>query len=188
MSGPTFLAKGTHVIQAAEWINERLGAGAFQSMVARAGDEWATPMPMHWYDLDVLLHVITETARRLSMTVESVTAEISRRNAQRDLTTVYRVFLRVLRPSVVLGFMPRMWETYFRFGAVKVVTNEPGLFVLVTSGIPTRFLGWLRGGWVGFLPETIRVAGGRDVALRMDEPEPDGQGHHRVRVHATYRR
>ena len=188
MNAPTYLAKGTHVLQASEWIDQRLGAGTFQKLVAEAGASWSPPMPMLWYDLDVLLRVITEVARRLGTTVEAVTTEISRRNAQHDLRTVYRVFLRILRPVVVLGFMPRMWETYFRFGSVHVITNEPRLFVLVTRGIPTRFLGWLRGGWTGFLPETIRVAGGHNVSLRMSDPEPDlTQGLHRVKVHAIYR-
>lgn len=185
---PRFGAKGTHVIQAVAWIDGRLGAGSFRKLAERAGADWSSPMPMIWYDLDVLLEVISEAALKLDMTIEDVTTQIALRNAQNDLTTIYRVFLRLLRPTVVLGFMPRMWETYFRFGTVKVLQNEPGSFTLITHGIPQRFLGWLRGGWKGFLPETIRVAGGNSVAIEVGTPERDqAPDTFAVIVKATYR-
>ncbi len=182
------LAKGTHVIQARLVVDEQLGEGTFRRLSQEAGGSFQELLPMMWYDLDVLLKVLSAAAPLMNKDLETLTTEVATRNARNDLTTVYRVFLRILRPGIVLGFMPRMWETYFRFGSVKVLTNATGRFALVTHGIPERYLPWLRGGWLGFLPETIRVAGGTNVDVTVDKPEPDGKpGSFRVTVRASYR-
>jgi len=187
MSNPEYLAKGTHVLAAQAVIDARLGSGTFLKLAQTAGASWPAILPMQWYDLNLLLKILVEAANRLGRSVELLTTEIATQNAKNDLTTVYRVFLRILRPTIVLGFMPRMWETYFKFGTVKVVTNERGQFTLITSAIPERYLSWLRGGWMGFLPEKIRVAGGVAPLVTVDKIEPDElPGTFRMTLRATY--
>ncbi len=183
-----YLAKGTHVVQAAELIDERLGEGTFNTLVRAAGGQWGHVLPSLWYDLDVLLKVLSDAAPLMGKDVETLTREIATRNARHDLTSVYRVFLRILRPTIVLGFVPRIWETYFRFGSIRVVVNGRGRFELVCHGIPERYLAWHRGGCLGFLRETILIAGGAEVSVTTEKPEPDGKpGIFRVVAHATYR-
>lgn len=181
--------KGTHAIQIRDWVEAKQGRAAFAQLMAEHGptpEDGREFLVSGWYDAAQLLAVIESVAAAAHISVESAVQEIARRNAHHDLTTVYRVFLRILSPQPVLSFLPRLWQQYFRFGTVVVLANTPGSISFVTRGISTRFVPWVRGGWRGFLPETIVVSGGKQPVITSMFEEPAGHDLWDVTVEAVY--
>jgi hypothetical protein len=156
-----FRCKGTHVIQIRNWIDRKVGPGAFDRLLLERTGRVPEPVLVGgWYDTFQMIGTIEAAAALTDMKLEDVVTEIATQNARNDLKTVYRVFLRILAPVRVLSMLPRIWRQYFSFGEVVVLANEPGTIVLETRQIPTPLTPWVVGGWRGFLPETIRASGG----------------------------
>ncbi len=181
--------KGSHVVQAAEWIDGKLGAGTFKAKVAHHGAPWTgIIMPGTWYPLEPLLGVIEHAARELRLGVEDITAEIARRNAEADLRGVYKLFVKLASPMYMLSHGQKLWGAYVGFGEATVLENERGRWVAEAKGIPERFLSWALGAWRGFLPAGVAVSGAKDAQLKVVQaPRPLDDGTFGFRVEMTYR-
>jgi hypothetical protein len=176
----SYLCKGAHIIQSRNWVNEKLGPGTFEGLVADAGPNWrANFLPSTWYEVAPLAQALKHVAPQVKMSVQDVTREIARRNALNDLKTFYRVFLSIVAPVRVMSFTPQLWSTYVKFGVSRAIRNEQGHYVGECTGIPEQFIDWVCGAWLGFVPTTIEVAGGKNVRgtiiKRWAEPSKPGE-------------
>jgi hypothetical protein len=159
-----YRAKGSHLIQAEAWFDKQFGAGKFNQQYCEAAHTSSLVLlPGSWYDVEPLTAVVGAAATRLGRPLEDVAQEIARLNALHDLTTMYRVFLRLASPVFTLRHTPRLWSTYVEFGAARALVNEPGHYIGEGSGIPGHLLDWVCGSWRGFIPAAIEVAGGKSV-------------------------
>ncbi|MDB4990219.1 MAG: hypothetical protein JWN04_5397, partial [Myxococcaceae bacterium] len=102
--------KGSHVFQVKSWVDKRLGPGEFTRMTRHAGDNWTVVLPVAWYDVEVVNDVMKQASLRTGISVEEISTEVCRLNAERDLTTLYRFFLRVAQPQRVLEHTPKLWR------------------------------------------------------------------------------
>jgi hypothetical protein len=180
------VVKGSHVVVAEAWVDERLGRGTFKRLTENAGEHWQILLPMTWYDIDTLHDALEVAARRLDLSVEDITAEIARRNAEIDLRSIYKLFLRVAQPRRVLSLTPRLWNTYVKFGSAWAVQNDDGYYVGQGDGFDERLLGWGCGCWRGFIPATIQVAGGRVALSRILKKWRQPDGTYSVQFEVTY--
>jgi hypothetical protein len=93
------LVKGSHIVQAERWVDARLGKGTFQELTRPAGENWRIILPMAWYEVDVVEAALEQVSGKLRVSAEDITIEVARANAEADLTSIYRVFLRVAQPQ-----------------------------------------------------------------------------------------
>jgi hypothetical protein len=188
---PDYKVKGSHVVMAAHWVDERLGAGTFKKLVGVSDPEYQSVlMPVVWYNVDPLNEALQQVSAELHKPVSDMTMEIARLNALKDLTTMYRIFLRIAAPVRVMGFTPRLWSTYVGFGEATAIKNEPGDYLGECTGIPKRLIDWTSGAWRGFVPAAIELAGGRDVKGVIAGTWPEGRSDGRdelYRLHCEVR-
>ena len=185
----SYRCKGSHVVQARIWVNERLGEGTFEQLISDSGPPWNAPLlPSTWYDVGPLTKALKHVAAKLGRNVQDVTREIARRNALNDLKTLYRVFLSIAAPVRVMTFTPQLWSTYVKFGEAKAVKNDQGHYIGECSGVPAAYLDWACGAWLGFVPTTIEVAGGKDVQGRIIKrwSENEAGGIYTLQCEITY--
>ena len=98
---------------------------------------------------------------------------IGRESTKRDLNSVYRGFLRVLSPRVVLSASTRFFGTYYRPGLMKLVESRDG-FGRVTF---TDCHGFDRDVWsdvFGGCEVTMELAGARSLRMRVELGGRDG--------------
>jgi hypothetical protein len=152
--------KGSHIVRMSEWIEEHLGEGAFARL---AGNRWGVIVPVGWYEFDEVHEILLEASRRAGKSVQEIAREIGRLNAERDLTSIYRFFLRIAQPQRVLGYGPRLWRTYVTFGEAVEVTNDKGHFIGQGTGFTQRQIDWACGVWEGFVPTAVRLCGGKNI-------------------------
>jgi hypothetical protein len=180
------LVKGSHIVAAETWVDTRLGKGTLKQLTENAGQNWRIILPVAWYEIDVLHDALEEVSRRVDLSVEDITTQLARLNAESDLRSIYKVFLRVAQPQRVLSMTPRLWTTYVRFGSATAITNEKGLYVGQGDGFDQRLLGWGCGCWRGFIPATIEVAGGRVMDARIINRWRQNDGTHSVQFQVVY--
>lgn len=145
-------------------------------------------LPGAWYDANVLARVIHDAATQAGERPAGLAARIARRNAERDLTSIYRVFLRDASPHRLLALLPQLWRNYVAFADSRVIRNDPGHFVGHCVGVPSRLREWAEGFWLGFLPTAIQLAGGKNAqgrALGASAIDPGGRLY-RMELEFTY--
>jgi hypothetical protein len=178
--------KGSHVVQAREYIDGHLGPGTFTKYTAHGGDSWSIILPVVWYDIDILYDALAKASEELRVSIEDITARIARLNAEKDLTSIYRFFLRAAQPHRVLAHTPKLWTTYVSFGSAKAIKNEPGHYLGQGDGFDEKLVGWGSGCWRGFIPATIEVAGGRDLNSRIVRSWRAHDGTYSVQFEVNY--
>jgi len=185
--GSERLVQGSHVVAAETWVDSRLGNGTFRKLTQHAGDNWKILLPVAWYEIDTLHLALEAVAKRMDLSVEDITTEIARLNAESDLRSIYKIFLKVAQPQLVLSQTPRLWTTYVKFGSAWAVQNDKGHYVGQGDGFDERLLGWGCGCWRGFIPATIGVAGGRVALTRILKKWRQNDGTYSVQFEVTYR-
>jgi hypothetical protein len=152
--------KGSHIILVNEWVDQHLGAGTFTRLTKNC---WGVIVPVGWYDVAALLDVFDEASRLTGKPVEEIATEIARLNAEKDLTSIYRLFLRIAQTQRVLSYTPRLWRTYVSFADARVLKNEAGMYIGEGYGFTGKQIDWACGCWYGFIPTAIRLAGGKEI-------------------------
>ena len=180
------LVKGSHILAAETWVDQRLGKGTLMKLTQHAGDNWKILLAVAWYEVDILHAALESVAKRLDRSVEDITAEIARLNAESDLRSLYKVFMRVAQPSLVLSQTPRLWSTYVKFGTAWAVQNEKGHYIGQCDGFDERLLGWGCGCWSGFIPTAITIAGGKVAQSRIAKRWRQPDGTYSLQLEVTY--
>jgi hypothetical protein len=123
--------------------------------------------PLSWYrDLHL-------AARRGTASEAGLAWQIGRESTRRDLNGIYRVFLRVLSPSFVLSGAARIFETYYRPGALRLDESRPG-FARITL---MRCHGFNMDVWsdvCGACEVALELTGCKGVRLRAEKGARDG--------------
>jgi hypothetical protein len=180
--------KGTHVMVAREWVDQRLGPGTFTKLARSREPEFPElALAIAWYDVHPLVHALTEAAKLLDMPVREITASIAYLNADRDLHTVLRAFMWAAGPVMLLSQSARLWRAYVAFAEARVILNERGRYVGQCHTFPSELSEWVAGAWEGFLPRAIEIAGGsRPSARTLVHDGADTPGHAWLQCEITY--
>jgi hypothetical protein len=172
---------------ARRWVDERLGEGAFTGQAKAIGAEWGgVILPGSWYDVAPLCEVLTWASGKANRSLQDVTAELATRNAREDLSTIYRVFLRLASPVRLLSMTPTLWRNYVKFGEGVAVRNTPGHYIGECTGVPERFFDWAVGCWFGFMPVAIEMAGGKGARARVIDRSLKPGGDCRFQIEIKY--
>jgi hypothetical protein len=128
-------------------------------------------VPSGWYPVAWKreLHAAGRSATGESRLAWVMGAEMTKR----DLTGIYRAFLRVVSPRYVLSAGSRIFSTYLRPGSMRVVETRSG-FVRVAF---EECLGFDRNVWqdvLGGCQATLEAAGAKAVRLRYEQGAGDG--------------
>jgi len=116
------------------------------------------PLAMSWLPLERVIRIHNAIFRDLFDGDPAKAFELGRRQFQSDLSTLYRMFIRVASPKYVIERAARIYETYVRNAGTMRVTDERATSVaLVVEGHPSReplFYEYLRGSIVATLEMT----------------------------------
>ena len=182
-----YQVKGSHIVVARDWIDERLREGAFSMQAKLAGASWGEIiLPGMWYPVEPLIKVLAWASPKVGRPVQEVAAEIAMGNARKDLTTIYRAFMRLASPVRLLRMTPMLWRNYVKFAEATVVQNDPGYYIGACTELPERFGDWAVGCWLGFLPVAIEMAGGKGVRAKLLDQVSELNGNLRLRVEIKY--
>jgi hypothetical protein len=168
--------KGSHLLQARELLDLRLGPSTFDRLAATEHVALGPLLPGVWYDAEPVVRMLQLGARELSTDVETLTCEIARSNAFADLNSIYKVFLRAAQPRRILSFVPQLWRTYVDFATGRVIKNDAGRFVGQCSDVPEELVMWARGCWLGFLPSAVELCGGAVGHARIARSWTEARG------------
>jgi hypothetical protein len=93
------------------------------------------PLPITWLPLELLLPIFEQANNLLFDGDLEKAVDMSRRQIREDLSTIYRVFIRVASPRFVASRAAAIYSTYFRNnGSARVVAEtERSVDILVAD-------------------------------------------------------
>lgn len=158
--------KGMAVINARDWIDERLGAGWFTQITQSFDPEWPERLlPGDWYPVRPEFATF-EAAHELIDgydSLEDMLAALAGDVALKDLNGMLRAFLWAATPRMFLRTTPMIWDTYVNFTKISNIDNPQGCYAATVVEIPEDLVVWVAGSWRGFLGPALELAGGVNV-------------------------
>jgi DNA-binding CsgD family transcriptional regulator len=188
------LIPGAKIFLRRDFVRERFGVSAWEAILARVSPEdrqqIAAAEPGAWYDVHLVERLHQALADHLKAD-DALLMELGRFDADRELSTVYRWFVRLLRPSFAIRHMNLYWRRSHDTGTWRSwrngteITAELRDWAVVNRAYCTTLLGYLGrtlelfGGKVGPLEHTECRAEGHEACiyrthleLPVDEPRP----------------
>jgi hypothetical protein len=181
------LTKGTGFQNVREFVVSRSGVNAWESVVAQlsAPDRAVLEaiVPVGWYDLNVYARLIRAVDERLGVGDLRLVLALGKFEAERDLTTTQRVFLRLVRPSFAIEQMDKYWRRFHDSGTWTTDRGDREVIATLTGwgGVDVALCREL----VGYLGRTLELLGGRDVT--MEHRRCRARNDEICEFHATFR-
>lgn len=172
------LTKGMGFVNARSFVLARAGSAGWEAVLARLSEDdratLASIIAVGWYPIGLdarLQRAIDE----VHGTGDQATSEaIGRYAAERDLTTIHRIFLRLFSPGFAVEKLTELWPRYHDSGRWTIVESS-GTHVI------GRLDDWggnvdaiLCRGAAGYIGRCLELAGARHVV--MDHPKCRARG------------
>ena len=117
-------AKGTNMLHMRSFVERTYGAAPWQSVLAALTDAdravVSTLTPAGWFDLDTQHRLLRCIDRTIGNGDLSLVPVIGRYEADQDLSTVHRLFVRFTSPAYVLQKSGEYWRRFYDTGTWKV--------------------------------------------------------------------
>jgi hypothetical protein len=173
------IARGVNFVFAKEYLQRELGAARWDAIAGRMapldGEVWRNPFPMNVYPFSSFMALLGALAQEPGEASEARLAQMYEYIADRSLSTLYKVFFRMMNPGFVIGNYPKLWSRFFTAGEVEVTDARPGGAV-VHFTVPLLLLDWLPAACLGYSTRAVKMAGGQlrslhEVGRRMGPGE-----------------
>ncbi len=173
--------KGSVIAATVDFARARFGdEGCNQWLAALPSDSQEivrTPLASSWYDLTCGLIAPTRVLCDLFMNGRaSATREIGRYSADKTLTGIYRVLLKLGSPSFTCKKAPIAMMTLYRPGKATVVALGEGTCTVRVHNLGDTG-GFVEERMVGFVARALELAGGKavDVSWRPSDDEANAR-------------
>lgn len=178
------LIPGAKIFLRRDFVRERFGVAVWEAALARVSEEdrrqIATADSGAWYDVRLVERLHQAVADQLKAD-DALLAELGRFDADRELSTVYRWFVRLLRPSFAIRHMNLYWRRSHDTGTWRSWRNGTEVTAELRDwAIVNRAWCITLGGYLG---RTLELFGGKIGPIEHTECRAEG---HEACVYRTH--
>jgi predicted hydrocarbon binding protein len=116
--------KGLSFVAVRDYVLDRSGRAHWAAAVARLpkedGEIIEGVVGVGWYPLDLFARVLRAVDREIGTGDLSTIAPMGRFEAERDVPTIHRVLLKMVRPAFIVEKMAELWPRYNSTGRLVV--------------------------------------------------------------------
>jgi hypothetical protein len=175
-------SKGIGLVNARSFAIKRFGPDGWQRTLASLSledrDVLAGVVSVGWYPLELHARVTRAIDEVHGVGDLALAAQLGRFQADTDLTTVHRVFLKLISPNFAVEKLTELWPRY----------HDSGRWVVARRG-DDQMLGQLHefgGGFVdpaicrtvvGYITRCVELVGAKNVLVDHTECRAHGDGH-----------
>jgi hypothetical protein len=142
----------------------------------RAVFDRGSVMPMDWYSLNAFIEFLEAD---LKVTSHGDERELIRRSEDligKQLTGIYKVFVKLGSPSFVLSRLAAVNQTYFRGVAIEISFPNPRNAIVRLTGFAKehRLMGFCL---IGFYRKALDVSGAKNIEVEFSTSIEEGKGY-----------
>jgi hypothetical protein len=138
-----------------------------------------------------LFPVCAAAGQELNWPTSRVLRAVAFHVATQDINTVYRFFLKLASPDMLVSPLPRVWKQYFNYGHMEYHPRGPHRFEVQGHGFPTIYAQLFTEVVAGWLEAGFRMTGARESQILTLPIQADGSDRgvptSTVRVEATWK-
>jgi hypothetical protein len=176
--------KGLSFLAVRNYVTETSGSAAWEQSLAslcpKDREELRTVVGMGWYPLTLYAGLVRAVDDLLGTGDLALLAPMVYAEAERDLPTIHRVLLQLVRPTFVITKMGDLWSRY----------NSTGRFVVELKGdraVEATILDWSDDrvhclGTQYYCERALQLAGARRVRIAQPRCRSRGDAHCLVRA------
>ena len=158
--------KGTVFVALKSFVTRMYGYDAWKQYLAQleVSDRRQIEMPSakEWYDLGVMLRSLQILDVVFGKDSGDVVYDFGRHEADRDLNTLQRVFLRMANPAFVIEKATEYWRNFCDFGEWRVERNGKKTATAILLGVPVTDPVYCRE-LSGYLQRLFELVGAKNV-------------------------
>jgi hypothetical protein len=174
--------KGTALIDTIKGIKDRYGDQTYKNIVdqlkgeTRALFERSLILPSSWYSLDAFAQFLE---MYLKVAVQGNEQELIKRSEvliERQLSGIYKWFVKLGSPEFVLNRISAVHRTYFQGVGIEVNLPSPGKAILKYTGFAKqhRLIGLII---IGFYRKALEISGAKEVKAEYTSSIEDDKGY-----------
>lgn len=102
-----------------------------------------------WYPFELFIDLMETIDRVLGAGDGAMLRKMAGQTAEDDLSTVYKIFFKVLKPAFIVGKAQQLWEQYYDSGSFETIGTGPGFIEMEIKDFSTphwahceSILGW----------------------------------------------
>lgn len=120
--------KGQGIVSVRSFVEERFGVQGWEELLEHISpndrDELASVLPIGWYPLALHTRLIHALDIVHGYDDLSLIVQLGRFKAERDLSTIHRLFMRFATPSLMFGKTADYWRRFHDTGEWQVVRPD----------------------------------------------------------------
>ena len=121
-------SKGTNILNIREFVVQRMGQAAWDQLVAAMPEPdratLTTVLAFGWYDFGLNARLLAQMVATLGQKDRALARQYGAFEAERDLTGVHRLFLRLANPAYVLEKAGEYWFRFYDTGTWTIQRHD----------------------------------------------------------------
>jgi len=175
--------KGTALITTVDYVTRTFGEASCEEWLSQLDKETEYalryPLASSWYPVEQMYLVpgIEACRRFTTTTLESAVRQWGAHGAERELSGVYRVLLKIGSPGMMVSAASKTWRTYYSEGKLRILDNRKGFALLRTEDVPieTPLWGEVTAGWMARALQLTNASDPSVVVSRTSKEEDSGE-------------
>ncbi len=171
--------KGVGFINVKNFVTERFGAAGWDAVTGRLSpedrDELSSAVSVGWYSLPLYARLIRVLDEVHGYGDLALVVQLGRYEAERDLTTIHRAFLRFFNPAFIVEKFAEYWKRFHDSGEWVAVRDSD-------RQITATLANWgcvdhaLCRELVGYFTRTLELVGAKNVIVEHPKCRAKGEG------------
>ena len=174
--------KGTALTDTIKSIKRRFGEQTYNTIVdqlkgeTRALFQRSLILPSSWYSVDAFVQFLEMYVKVAVQGNEQDLVRGSEIVIERQLSGIYKWFVKLGSPEFVLNRMSAVHRTYFQGVDIEVKLPSPGKAVVKYTGFAKqhRLIGLII---IGFYRKALEISGAKEVKAEFSTSIEDGKGY-----------
>ncbi len=161
--------KGMGFVNGRAFVIGRAGSAGWDAVLARLDESdrltLESVLAVGWYPIALDARMQRAIADVLSGGDPSIAAAIGRFAAERDLTTIHRIFLRLFNPKFAVEKLTELWPRYHNSGRWTIVESSGTHIIGRLDDWGGNVDGILCTNAAGYIGRCLELAGARHVVM-----------------------
>ena len=181
--------KGTSIAGKRQYVLKYHGEEKLRAVLAQLKDKEAakrlesTVLKSAWYPFELFIDMTETIDRVVGYGDGKLYRSIAGQTAEDDLSTVYKVFFKLLQPMYIINKAAQLWSSYYSSGKLNTTQVNPNAVELEVLDFESPH--WAHCESVlGWAERSIQMTGVKGV--RADHLECRGRGGRRCRMHLSW--
>ena len=149
--------KGSAFKSLKNYLDLKIGSHFFPQACKEVGMQQRSMfLTSSWYPSDHYYAIVELARAELGFSAEAFMKDIAQSTVDADLNGIYKVFVKLLNPQIVLGKFQQLADTYTNYSSIVILINKTGLFKISVE-MPVKYFDYAVHSFEGVIRAILKL-------------------------------